>query len=140
MVKKILFHALIIAFLSACSQQGLVQERSESADITLEETKAAITEQGLELDKADLPSGNVFIQVLNGVSPKAYFIDGFTLSIYVFPTVELREKAMDDFEEKTDAVLLEQHKIFTVENILVFYVEGSKDNNIKLDKAISTLK
>ncbi|UOQ85760.1 hypothetical protein [Gracilibacillus salinarum] len=141
MVKRILiFFVLIIFVLGACSQQSEEPSLAKTPDITLDEVETAITEQGLELEKANLPTGNVFIQELNGVVPKAYFVDGTTLSIYVFPTVDAREKGMDDFEEKTAAASLEQHKTFTVQNALVFYVEGSEENNKKLVKAMDALK
>lgn len=68
MVKKILFYVLTIAFLSACNLQNV-------ANITLEELETVLTKQGLELEKTDLPSENVFIQELNGVIPKAYFMN-----------------------------------------------------------------
>lgn len=138
--KMLLFFVLIISFLGACSQQSEELSISKTPDITLDEVETSITEQGLALEKADLPSGNVFIQELNGVKPKAYFIDGATLSIYIFPKVETREQGMDDFEEKTATASLEQHKTFTVQNVLVFYAEGSEENNEKLAKAIDALK
>jgi hypothetical protein len=142
MLKKIIFFLLIISALGACSQQGAEEEPSldKNPDITLEEVETAITKQGLELEEADLPSGNAFIQELNGVSPKAYFIDGRTQSIYVFPTVEARENGMDDFEEKTATMELVIHKTFTNKNILVFYVEGNEETNTKLKTAINELE
>ncbi|MGP4041475.1 hypothetical protein ACTWP4_16450 [Gracilibacillus sp. D59] len=83
MIKRILFlFVFIISVLGACSQHE-AEEPSvvKTSEITLDEVKTAITEQGLELAAGDLPSVNAFIQELNGVSPKAYFIDGTTLSI-----------------------------------------------------------
>lgn len=134
MVKKIIFYVLIISVLSACSQQDAKEE-----PITLEEVETAITEQGLVLNKADLPSENAFIQELNGVSPKAYFIDGATLSLYVFSSVDVREKGMDDFEEKTATAELVAHKTYTNKNILVFYELGNEESHIKLNSAINDL-
>jgi hypothetical protein len=142
MLKKIVFFLLIISTLVACSKQGAEEEASldKTPDITLEEVETAITEQGLELEEANLPSGNAFIQELNNVSPKAYFIDGRTLSIYVFPTVDAREKGLNDFEEKTATMELEVHKTFTNINILIFYVEGNEETNTKLKTAINELE
>ncbi|QOR67328.1 hypothetical protein IM538_04090 [Cytobacillus suaedae] len=133
MVKKILFYLLTIAFISSCSQQNVT-------NITLKELVAVMNEQGLELEKTDLPSENVFIQELNGVTPSAYFIDGATLSIYLFSTVDAREKGMDDYKEKLDAASYEQHKTFTVKNVLILYVEGSEENHKKLDKVVDALR
>ncbi len=51
----------------------------------MEEVETVITEQGFELDKeTDLPSGNVFIQELNGITPEVYNAKCNTLSVYVF--------------------------------------------------------
>lgn len=47
---------------------------------------------------------------------------------------------MDDFEEKTAAASLEQHKTFTVKNVVIFYVESSEENNKKLLRAIDELR
>ncbi|QDP41368.1 hypothetical protein [Radiobacillus deserti] len=142
MLKKIIICLLVISTLVACSQQGAEEEPSidKTLDITLEEVETAITEQGLELEEANLPSGNAFIQELNSVSPKAYFIDGRTLSTYVFPTVEAREKGMNDFEEKTATMELEIHKTFTKKNILAFFVEGNEETSTKLKTAINELE
>ena len=104
------------------------------------EVETAITEQGLELEEADLPSENAFIQELNGVLPKAYFISGKTLSIYVFSSEDEREKGMDDFNYKTAALKLVVHKIYTNKNVLVFYAEGNEETNSKLSMAINDLE
>lgn len=122
-------------------QMNKVDGESVTADdITLVEVETAITEQGLELEEADLPSENAFIQELNGVLPKAYFISGKTLSIYVFSSEDEREKGMDDFKYKTAALKLVVHKIYTNKNVLVFYAEGNEETNSKLSMAINDLE
>lgn len=153
MARKILSFLSIIFVLGACSPQGTDEKTSldrNNSDkilemtgtafyITFEKIETAIKEQGLELVEADLPSENAFIQSLNGVSPKAFFLDGKTLSIYVFSTVDAREKGMADFEEKTATMELETHKTYTRNNILVFYTDESDGNNSKLKFAIKAL-
>lgn len=131
---------MVIFVLGACGQQSAGLSSTATPDITLDEVETALTEQGLELEEADLPNTNVFIQELNGVSPQVYFIEGNTLSIYVFPTEDAREKGMEDFEEKTAAAELEIHKTFTNKNVLVFYTEGSEEVNSELNTAISNLE
>ncbi|MYL49334.1 hypothetical protein GLV98_07545 [Halobacillus litoralis] len=136
MIKKIFFYILIIFVLSACSQQSV----SEEDHITLEEVKTAITDQGMVLEKADLPSINAFTRELNGVSPKAYFIDGDTLSIYVFPSTDARKEGMDDFEEKSAAAGVVEHEKYMHKNILVFYELGNEEVDSKLKSAINGLE
>jgi hypothetical protein len=145
MAKKILFFVIIISFLNACSSQQNVKEELKEESVTtdyiiLVEVETAITEQGLVLEEADLPSENAFIQKLTGVSPKAYFIGGKTLSIYVFSTDDEREKGMEDFEEKTATMELVAYKTYTNKNILVFYTEGNEETNSKLSMAIDDLE
>ncbi|SES02060.1 hypothetical protein SAMN04487944_11557 [Gracilibacillus ureilyticus] len=130
---------MINSILVDCSKHDIVEDTITAPDITLEDVKKVITERGLELEEADLPSGNVFIQVLNGVSAEAYFIEGSTLSIYIFSTDDGSEKGKIDFEEKTVAASLEPYKTFTGQNVLIFYVEGSEENNNKLANAFNML-
>lgn len=136
MIKKIIFYVFVISVLSACSQQSVTEENL----ITLEEVQTAITDQGLILEDADLPSINAFTRELNGVSPEAYFIDGDTLSIYVFPSTDERKEGMDDFEEKSSAAGVAEHEKYTRKNILVFYELGNEETNSKLKSAINGLE
>ncbi|WP_407272535.1 hypothetical protein [Radiobacillus sp. PE A8.2] len=138
MFKKILIYGLIIFLLAACSKQDVVEDKS-MPNISLQDVKNAIAEKELELKDADLPSGNIFIQKLNGVPPQIYFLDGSALSIYVFSDVDARKEAMDVFEEKSATASLEPYKTFTAQNVLVFYVEGSEENNNKLMNIIKSL-
>lgn len=137
-MKDILLVVLVISVLGACSLNGFKEEPAKI--LTLEQVETALTEQGLKLDKADLPSDNAFIQELYGVSPKVYLIDGNTLSIYVFPSVKAREKGLDDFENKNATAELVSHKTFTHRNILVFYEQGNKDTNKAINSAINELE
>lgn len=133
-MKKAIFFIFVIAILSACNQQDAKEEL-----ITLKEVENAITEQGLLLDEANLPTENAFIQELNSVSPKAYFIDGDTLSIYVFSSIAEREKGISEFEEKNATAELVAHTTYIKKNILVFYEHGDEDTNSKLNIAIKKL-
>ncbi|RDY71661.1 hypothetical protein DXT76_06565 [Halobacillus trueperi] len=136
MIKKIFFYVFIISVLSACSQQSVKEEDL----ITLEEVQTAITDQGLVLEDADLPRINAFTRELNGVSPEAFFIDGDTLSIYVFPSTDARKEGMDDFEEKSAAAGVVEHEKYMRKNILVFYELGNEETNSKLKSAINGLE
>ncbi|MGR9048656.1 hypothetical protein ACQ4XT_08510 [Halobacillus faecis] len=136
MIKKIFFYVFIIFALSACSQHSVADE----ALIILEEVQIAITDQGLVLEDADLPSFNAFTRELNGVSPEAFFIDGDTLSIYVFPSTDERKEGMDDFEEKSAAAGVVEHEKYTHKNILVFYELGNEEVDSKLKSAINGLE
>ncbi|MBB6451692.1 hypothetical protein HNQ94_000113 [Salirhabdus euzebyi] len=129
-----------ISMIRKMDGRELLEKINQSIHTTLKEVETAITEQGLELEEPDLPSGNAFIQELNDVSPKAYFIDERTLSIYEFPTVQAREKGMEDFEEKTATMRLVPHETYTNKNILVFYVEGNEETNNKIKTAITELE
>ncbi|SDJ13154.1 hypothetical protein [Salimicrobium halophilum] len=96
-------------------------------------------EQGLDLKGADLPRENVFIRELNGVTPQPYNLEGRALSIYVYPTIEASVKGMKEFGEKTEAAELEPYKMFTNNNLLVFYVDGSEEMNRTLQETINGL-
>lgn len=136
-MKKAIFFIFVIAILSACNQQDAKEEL-----ITLKEVENAITEQGLLLEEANLPTENAFIQELNRVAPKAYFIDGGGgggLSIYVFSSIAEREKGMSEFEEKNATAELVEHTTYMNKNILVFYEHGDEDTNSKLNIAIKNL-
>lgn len=134
-MKKAIFFIFVIAILSACNQQDAKEEL-----ITLKEVENAITEQGLLLEEANLPTENAFIQELNSVSPKAYFIDGGgAVSIYVFSSIAEREKGMSEFEEKNATAELVEHTTYMNKNILVFYEHGDEDTNSKLNIAIKNL-
>ena len=113
-MKKAIFFIFVIAILSACNQQDAKEEL-----ITLKEVENAITEQGLLLEEANLPTENAFIQELNSVLPKAYFIDGDTISIYVFSSIAEREKGISEFEEKNATAELVEHTTYMNKNILV---------------------
>ncbi|WLR49069.1 hypothetical protein LC065_07880 [Halobacillus litoralis] len=136
MIKKLFFYVFIMFALSACSEQSV----SEEELITIEEVQTAITDQGLALEDADLPSINAFTRELNGVSPEAYFIDGNTLSIYVFPSTDARKEGMDDFEEKSAAAGVVEHEKYMHKNILVFYEFGNEETDSKLKSAINGLE
>ena len=109
-------------------------------DITLEEVETVITEQGFELDKeTDLPSGNVFIQELNGITPEVYNAKGNTLSVYVFSSASDREKGIQRFEEKTATAEVVEHKAYEINNILVFYVSDDENMQNRLFEALQKL-
>ncbi len=128
--------------LGACSQQETGQDTNneQKLSITLEEVETALQEQDLELKEADLPENNVFIRELNGVSPKAYSLEGMTLSIYIFQSTDDRQEGMEAFKEANASASLEPYKTFTVHNVLVFYVEGNEEINSKLSSTLNKLK
>jgi hypothetical protein len=144
LLRKLLFFILLISILGACNQKETRQDSNVSNNdtksaISLEEIKAAIQEQGLELKVTDLQENNVFIQELIGVSPKAYTLEGKMLSTYVFHSLDDREGGMKAFEEATATAKLEPYKTFNVHNVLVFYIEGNEEINNKLVTAIDGL-
>ncbi|MRH43242.1 hypothetical protein GH741_11180 [Aquibacillus halophilus] len=139
----LLFILFLLVYFTINQMEAPDKKQSYSSNsptiISLSHVEAAITVQGFNLEKADLPRENVFIQKLNGVSPKAYFIDGRTLSIYEFPTEDARKKGMDDFEEQTTTIDLEAYKTYPIKNLLVFYVEGTMAINDKLNTTLTSL-
>ena len=107
---------------------------------TWEDVETVITDQGFELDKeTDLPRENVFIQELNGITPKVYNVKGHTLSVYVFSSARDREKGIHRFEEKTATAEVVEHKAYEMNNILVFYVSDDEDMQDRLFEALQEL-
>lgn len=139
LVIKRLFLILIISVLGACSQLETQEDHPNTDQITIEQIENTLTEKGLRLEGSNLPSDNVFIQQLNNVNPILYFIDGKTLSIYVFSNEQERENGMLDFEEKTATAELVSHKIYAIQNILVYYVDGNEVTTNKINDAMNQL-
>jgi hypothetical protein len=139
-IRKLLFLVLIISVIGACSQQETEENPTEVKNYTLEEVETIITEQGIELVKeTDLPSNNVFIQELNGITPEVYDVKGHTLSVYVFSSASDREKGIQRFEEKTGTAEVVEHKAYEMNNILVFYVSDDEDMQNRLFEALEKL-
>ena len=142
-----LLSILFVTFLAACSQAETEEPTTPSSEVTTDsisfsEVTSALDRQGLFLEEAKLPEENPFIQDLNGVSPEVYFLEGKTLSIYTFPTVEERKEGMEDFEELTATMELVLSETFTKENIVIFYVfrgEEEKETIRKLRNATESL-
>ncbi|EDL66532.1 hypothetical protein [Bacillus sp. SG-1] len=140
MIKKLLFLVLFISFMGACSQQETEGTPSEKKGITLEDVETKIAEQGFELDKnTDLPSENVFIQELNGITPEVYNLEGNTLSVYVFSSASDRGKGIQRFEEITATADVVEHKAYGINNILVFYVSDNDRIQNRLSEALQKL-
>lgn len=135
-MNRLLAIILIAFILGACSQKG---GSINAQTITLTEVINVIEEEGLGLKDAKLQESSAFVQELNGVSPKAYYLDGSILSIYVFSSAEDREEGAEAFEKVTATASLELYKTFTEQNVLIFYVEGRKKLNDKLATAIEGL-
>lgn len=144
MLRKLLFFILLTFVLGACSQlePGQATKDDQKPNITLEEIETALQEQGLELKEADLPENNFFMRELKDVLPKGYFLDGTTLSIYIFQSKDDRQEGMEAFEKAVahSSASIEPYKIFTVHNALMFYVEGNEGINSKLSSALNKLK
>ncbi|WP_406686577.1 hypothetical protein [Rossellomorea vietnamensis] len=140
MIRKLLFLILVISIMGACSQQETEENPTEGKNFTLEEVETVITEQGIELDKeTDLPSENVFIQKLNGITPEVYNVKGHTLSLYVFPSTRDREKGLQRFEEKTARAEVVEHKAYELNNILMFYISDDENIQNRLFEALEEL-
>ncbi|KAA0542573.1 hypothetical protein FZW96_21305 [Bacillus sp. BGMRC 2118] len=140
MFKKLLLFILLMSVMGACSQLEVEEDPSKTIDITLEDVETVITEQGYELAKeTDLPSENVFIQELNGISPEVYNLEHNTLSVFVFPSASDRGKGIQRFEERTATVELTEHKAYEINNILVFYVSDDEKIQNRLFEALQKL-
>ncbi|MBB6451647.1 hypothetical protein HNQ94_000068 [Salirhabdus euzebyi] len=133
---------LISILLGACSQQEVAPKINYSQDspVTFEEVENVIKEEGLDLMDTELPANNVFVSVLNGVSPEDYLLEGTPLSIYVFPTATDRGKGIEQFMESTATAKLQEHKAFGINNVLLFYVGGVEELNNKLLNALTKLE
>ncbi|NIK12160.1 hypothetical protein [Alkalibacillus almallahensis] len=138
MPKRLLCFILLAIVLGACSQQETGQSTTDNID--LEEVETTLHEQNLELKEVDLPASNAFSQKLNEVSPKVYSLEDMTLAIYIFESVDERKEGMEAFEEMNASASLESYKTYTIQNALVFYVEGKKEINSKLGEALNDLK
>ncbi|PFG05343.1 hypothetical protein [Bacillus sp. es.034] len=136
MIRKLLFMVLAITVMGACSQQ----KAEEMKHITFVDVETVITDQGFKLDKeTDLPSENVFIQELNGITPEVYNVKGHTLSVYIFSSASDREKGIHRFEEKTETAEVVEHKEYELNNILVFYVSDDEDMQNRLFEGLQEL-
>ncbi|WP_339148929.1 MULTISPECIES: hypothetical protein [unclassified Sutcliffiella] len=123
MLRHILISVCLISILGACLQQ----EAAKPSEITLEEVEAVLIEKGFILKKpAILTSENVFIQELNGITPRVYSLEGNTLSIYVFPSSTERSEGIQEFDEKTATMELIEHKAYGISNALMFYVSDEE--------------
>ncbi|UGB28728.1 hypothetical protein [Metabacillus sp. B2-18] len=139
MINKLLIYILTILILGACSQREVEEKSSNTINLTLEDVKTVITEQGFELQKEDLSSENFFIQELNDITPEVYILENNTLSVYVFPSSNDREKGVQVFEETTAAAELVEHKAYELSNILVFYVSDDEKIQNRLLDALQNL-
>jgi hypothetical protein len=92
------------------------------------------------LDKETvLPSENVFIQKLNGITPEVYNVKGHTLSLYVFSSKSDRENGLERFEEKTATAEVGEHRAYQLNNILVFYLSDDEKMQNRLFEALEEL-
>ena len=140
MIRRLLFLVLVISVLGACSQQESEENPTEVKNFTLEEIETIITEQGIELDKeTHLPSENVFIQELNGITPAVYNVKSHTLSVYVFSSASEREKGLQRFEENTAKAEVVEHQAYELNNILVFYVSDDENMQKRMFEALEEL-
>jgi hypothetical protein len=137
MINKLLYFVLLICILAACTQQNSEEETAKETRITIEDVEAILTEQGFELERADVQRNNFFTQELNGMKPYVYTLEGNILSVYVYPSASDRGKGIKRFEEKTAAADLVGHKAYGIHNILVFYIS---DDHMIQDKLFDALK
>lgn len=126
---------LLVVLLVGCHSSHFPSEEN----VTLKEVENAISQQGFRLEKADLPSDNVFRLELNDVSPAVHRLKGSTLSIYIFESIIAREEGIEDFEEKTATAEVVRHERFKIGNALVFYAEGEEDTAKKLEDVFDKL-
>ncbi|OXS59571.1 hypothetical protein B0G93_11045 [Bacillus sp. V-88] len=140
MIRKLLFLLLVISIMGACSQQETEENPTEGKNFTLEEVETIITDQGIELDKeTDLPSENVFIQELNGITPEVYNAKSHTLSVNDFSSAGDREKGFQRFEENTATAEVVEHRAYQLNNILVFYISDDEKMQNRLFEALEEL-
>ncbi|QHE62526.1 hypothetical protein FHE72_16985 [Rossellomorea vietnamensis] len=139
-MRRLLFLVLVLSVMGACSQQETKENPTEMKKFTLKEVETVITEQGIKLDyETELPSENVFIQELNGMTPEVYKVKSHTLSVYVFSSVSDREKGLQRFDEKTATAEVVEHQAYELNNILVFYVSDDEDMQNRLFEALQEL-
>ncbi|MFC2949224.1 hypothetical protein [Virgibacillus sediminis] len=140
MIKKLLFFVLFLSVMGACSQQATEEDPSKTNQITLDDVETVITDHGFELEReSDLPSENVFMQELNGMTPEVYKLEGNTLSVYVFPSEGDRAKGIQEFEERTATADVVEHKAYGLNNILVFYVSDDEKIQNRLFDTLQNL-
>ncbi|NMH73604.1 hypothetical protein HF078_10995 [Bacillus sp. RO2] len=135
MFKKLFIFVGLLAILAACSAQKTVEDPISEGEVV-----EVLTEQGFILEKSKkYPTNNVFTQVLKGVTPDVYLLDGNLISIYVFSTSKERAEAVVEFEEKTATMELIDHQIYGLNNVLVFYVSAEERLQKDLFEALMLL-
>jgi hypothetical protein len=82
---------------------------------------------------------NLFQKELVSIQPKVFKLEKGTLSIYVFPTSEELVKGKEAFEQGTATVSLEPYEEFTINNVLIFYVEGSAEISEVIQNTVQRL-
>lgn len=146
-MSRLILVAVVLVFLTACNQAPTeesvtVSSEVETSAISFDEIINALEKQGVNLKEANLPPENIFIQHLNDVSPQAYSVEGDTLSIYVFPSLEARKDGIEEFKTMTATAGLEYSENFIKENILIFYViepQTEKETISRIRSAIEPL-
>ncbi|MBS4200037.1 hypothetical protein KHA93_10255 [Bacillus sp. FJAT-49732] len=117
-MKKIVIVSLyIMMLLSGC-------RTSDPNMVDLEEVLSAFKEQNLLLEVTKVPTKNIFGMKLNRVRPDSYKLDDKLLLIYMYTSIKEREKALQDFRNKTATFNLVSFTYYEVKNVLIFYVHG----------------
>lgn len=106
---------------------------------SLDEVLSALEKENVNIEEVTINERIVLQMELNGVKPNVFALDKGTLSIYVFPSSEELEKGKEDFKHKTATASLEPFKEYEINNILIFYTEGSELAEKKIQTTIDGL-
>ncbi|APH06521.1 hypothetical protein [Bacillus weihaiensis] len=131
-MKKItLFLVLTVFLLTSCQSAHLDV-------ITLDEVVSSFEDQQLDMEENEnLNNNRIFQMKLNGVYPSSYELEGKLLSVYIYHSVEEREKGLEDFHHKTATMNLVSYNVYKIDNIFIFYVyEHDRSKDVKVDDAI----
>lgn len=128
-----LFTLLIFSLLLVGCNNG--SERMFSLD----EVLTAFERENVNIEEVTINDKNVFQMELNRVEPNVFTLDKGTISTYVFPSSEELEKGKEDFKHKTATVSLEPYKEYEINNVLIFFTEGSEVEEAKIQTAINEL-
>jgi hypothetical protein len=121
MKRIVIILTVICIIITGCSiKETFIAEKL----ITATQVKELFDKHEIERSEPkDLHHQNVFIRVLNGITPEAYEINNDQLiSIYVYSSSKGAKEGEKDFKDSTAAADVVQHSVYVIGNVLLFYV------------------
>ncbi|MBB4823258.1 hypothetical protein HNO89_000478 [Sporosarcina luteola] len=89
----------------------------------MDEVVSSLEKKQVDIKESEeFSNDHIFGMKLNGVKPSSFELDGKLVSVYIYNSVEEREKGLEDFRDKTASMNVVSYHVYEVENVLIFYV------------------